>query len=146
MRPASVRSLWACGGSFQGRHRNVLDATHRQLEEAPPELAERLGVAGREEAVLAHAVALVLLALPLERLGDLARRLLRGKDERHVAAEDTLEDLAEERIVGAAEDHGVDAGLLERCGVLAHGGFGLLAVRVVTLDERHEPGARNRVE
>ena len=50
-------------------------------------------------------------ALARERLGDLARGLLGREDERHLAPEDALEDRADERVVGAAEDHRVAARL-----------------------------------
>ena len=86
----------------------------------------------------------VLDALARERLGDLARGLLRREDERDAAAEDALEDRPDQRVVRAAEDDRVDAGLLERRRVLAHRVDGLLAERVVALDQRHEPRARDR--
>ena len=86
----------------------------------------------------------VLDALARERLGHLARRLLRREDEGDAAAEDALEDRADQRVVGAAEDDGVDAGGAERLGVLAHGVRRLLAERVVALDQRHEPRACDR--
>ena len=72
----------------------MLDLAERQLEEALAELAEERRVAGREEAVGALAAGLVLDPLARERLGDLARGLLGREDERHVAAEDALEDRA----------------------------------------------------
>ena len=56
----------------------------------------------------------VLDPLAREGLRDLARGLLGGEDERHVAAEHALEDRPDDRVVRAAEDHGVDALLLER--------------------------------
>jgi hypothetical protein len=131
---------------FERRHGDVLDLAHRQLEEAAPELAEGLGVAGREEAVLAFAAALVLDALARKGLGHLAGRLLRREDERHVAAKDPLEDLADQRVVRAAEDHGVDPLRLQRRRVLAHGPLRLLAVRILALDQRHELRAGDRME
>ena len=93
----------------------------RELEEAAPQLAEELRVARRQEAVRALAADVVLDPLPRERLRDLARGLLRGEDERDAAPEHALEDRADERVVRAAEDDGVDVGLLERGRVLAHG-------------------------
>ena len=54
-----------------GRDVDVLDGAERQLQEARAERAERLGVAGAEEAVLALAVALrVLEAAGAERVLD----------------------------------------------------------------------------
>ena len=44
----------------------------------------------------------------------------------------------------AAEDDRVDPGVLQRGGVLAHGGGGLLGERVVALDQRHEARAGDR--
>ena len=88
---------------------DALDLADRQLEEARAHLAELLRVAGRQEAVGALAGLVVLDPLARERLGHLARRLLGGEDERHVAAEDALEDRADQRVVRAAEDDGVDA-------------------------------------
>ena len=75
---------------------------------------------------------------------DLARGLLRREDERHVAAEDTLQDGTDQRVVRAAEDDRVDSGRLQRLRVLTDGLDGSRAVRVVALDERHERRARDR--
>ena len=87
---------------------DVLGDVDRELEEAPPGLAEELRIAGREEAVRTFARVVVLDPLARERLGDLARRLLGGEDERHAAPEDALEDRPDQRVVRAAEDDGVD--------------------------------------
>ena len=46
--------------------------------------------------------------------------LLGGEHERHLPAEDSLEDRADERVVGAAEDDGVAACVLQRPRVFAH--------------------------
>src|SRR4051794_23497570 len=105
----------------------MLDRAERQLEEARAERPEQLRIAGRQEAVLALATAVVLEALARERLRHLARRLVRREDQRDVAAECPLEDRAQERVVRAAEDHGVAAGLLERRRVLADGRHDLVA-------------------
>src|SRR5581483_4255455 len=105
-------------------------------------LAERLRVAGGEEAVAALAPGRVLDPLARERLCHLARGLVGGEDERHVAPEDTLEDGADERVVRAAEDDGVDAGVPQRRRVAAHR-LGQLLERRVGLDQRHQPGARD---
>ena len=69
--------------------------------------------------------------------------LVRGEDERHAAPEDTLEDRPDQRVVRAAEDHRVDARILERRGVLAHRARRLLAEGIGPLDQRHEAWARN---
>ena len=90
----------------------------RQLQQPLAELAERGGVAGGEEARTALAPGAVPEALARQRLGDLAGGLLGREDERHLAAEDALEHRPDERVVGAAEDDRVAAGLLERRGVL----------------------------
>ena len=84
----------------------------------------------------------VLDPLPRQRLRDLARGLVGREDERRPAAEDALEHRADERVVRAAEDHRVDADLLERSRVLADGGRELV-VRPARLDHRNEPGARD---
>src|SRR5262249_6924541 len=136
----------SCGGLFERRHRDVLDVAHRELEEAPSELAEGLGIAGREEAIGALAPTLVLDALARQSLRHLARGLLRREDERHVPAEDPLEDLADQRVVRAAQDHGVDALLLQRRGVVAYCALCLFPVWIVSLDQRHEPRAGERME
>ena len=52
------------------------------------------------------------MRLARKRLGDLARGLLGREDERHAASEDPLEHRPDDRIVRAAEDDGVDVGLL----------------------------------
>src|SRR5439155_6647112 len=83
---------------------HVLDLAQRQLQETLAEGAEELGVAGRQEAIAALALGVVLEPLAGERLRDLVRRLLRGEDERHVATERSLEDRPQQRIVGAPED------------------------------------------
>src|SRR5438552_459511 len=108
----------SCCRQFLERH--VLDFAERELEEALAERPEALRVARGQEAVAPLARA-GLDALAGERLGHLARRLFRGEDERDVATEDPLENGADERIVGAAEDNRVAAGLLHRRGVLAYG-------------------------
>ena len=114
----------------------------RKLEEPLAELAEERRVAGRQEAVGALAVAVVLPALAASVVVDLARRLLGREDERHVASEDALEDRPDQRVVRAAEDHRVAAGRLERLRVLANGVDRLLA----GLDQRHELRAGDRGE
>ena len=76
----------------------------------------------------------------------LACRFLGREDERDVAAEDALEDRPDERVVRAAEDDGVDARLLERACVLAHGLGRLGREGVGALDQRHQPRAGDRKE
>ena len=92
------------------RARTRLDLVDRQLEEARAGDAEDLGVAGGQEPVGALAARVVLDPLAGERLGDLACGLLGREDERDAAAEDTLEDRPDQRVVRAAEDHRVDVG------------------------------------
>ena len=85
----------------------------------------------------------VLDAFPRECLGHLAGRLLGREDERHAAPEHALEDRADERIVRAAEDHGVHVLGLQDVGVLANRCRGLLPERIVALDQRDELRAGN---
>src|SRR4029079_14400983 len=82
---------------------------------------EVVRVAGRQEADRALAALAVLDPLARERLGHLPGRLLRGEDERHRTAEDTLEDRPDDPVVRAPEDDGVDARVAERRGDLADG-------------------------
>ena len=122
------------------RERDVLHLADRQLEEAAALRAERAGVAGRQESVAAFACRVVLESLAGERHGDFTCGFLRGEDERDVAAEHAVEDGSDQRVVRAPEDHGVDAGLLQRRRILAHRLLELLERRVV-LDQRHEARA-----
>src|SRR5581483_6678396 len=84
---------------------DVVDAGDRQLQEATTLLAERVGLAGRQEPVRPLPRAVVLDALARQRLGDLARGLVRGEDEAHVTPERALEHRLDQRVVRAAEDH-----------------------------------------
>ena len=122
----------------------MLDGVDRELEEAASHLAERVRVPGRQEAVGALAGGIVLDPLPRQRLRDLACGLLGREDERHVAAEDPLQDRPDQRVVRAAENDRVDSGGLQRLGVLPHRGGRLLGERIVALDQRHQPRARDR--
>ena len=124
----------------------MLDLADGELQEATPHLAERGRVTRREEPIGAFALGVVLDALARERLRRLTRGLLGGEDERDVTSEHSLEDRANQRVVRAAEDHGVDAYFFQRGDVLAHRRLRLLAVGLVTLDERHEPRAGHRIE
>jgi hypothetical protein len=127
-------------GRARGRQRRQLDVLHvsdRQLQEADAHLTERLGIAGREEAIRPLARDLVPVALARERLRNFVRGLLGGEDERHIASEHALEDRADQRIVRAAEDDGVDTRVLQRRRILAHRSSCLRAERIVALDQRH---------
>ena len=86
----------------------------------------------------------VLDPLPRQRLRHLAGGLVGREDERHVAAEDALQDRPDQRVVRAAEDDRVDAGGLQRRRVLAYRRCCLLGKRIVALDQRHEPRAHDR--
>ena len=119
---------------------HLFDSAERELEEALPQRAEQRRIACGEEAVLALAGRVVLDTLPRQRLGDLARRLLRGEDERDVAAEHALEDRADERVVRAAEDDGVHVRVLERPRRIPARPSSLLAERVGALDQRTSCG------
>src|SRR6186997_974677 len=123
--------------------RHALDVSHRQLQEALAHLREVVRVAGRQEADRALAALAVLDPLARERLGHLPGRLVRGEDERHRTAEDTLEDRPDDRVVRAPEDDGVDARVAERRGDLADGLGRLVAEGVGTFDERDEARARD---
>src|SRR5206468_11771807 len=80
---------------FELGDRHVLDCVDRKLQEAGAHRTERLGIAGGEETVGAVARRVVVDALPRERLGDLARSLLRREDERDAATEHALQDRTE---------------------------------------------------
>src|SRR5215218_5349964 len=124
----------------------MLDLAERQLQEPLAESAERRRIAGGQEAVGALPVGVVLDSLARERLGNLARGLLRREDERDAAPEHALEDRADQRVVRAAEDDGVDPGGLQRLRVLAHSIRRLGAERLVALDQRYEARAGDREE
>ena len=65
---------------LRGAQRDVLDLAERQLQEARAERAERLGVAGAQEAVVALAVACGLpSAARAERVLDLPRERARRR-------------------------------------------------------------------
>ena len=117
----------------------MLRGIDRELEEASPHLAEELGVAGRQEAVRALARVSVLDPLTGKRLAHFPRGLLSREDERDASSEHALEDRPNQRVVRAAEDDRVRAGLLERRRVLANRCRRLLAEGVVALDQRYEP-------
>ena len=126
--------------------RFTCSTSERKLKEPLAKRAEEERVAGGEKAVLALAASVVLDPLPRQRLAHLACRFLSREDERDVAAEDALEDGPDKRVVRAAEDHGVDARLLERPCVLAHGLRRLGREGIGAFDQRHQPGAGDRKE
>ena len=128
--PARGRGSPTCSTSASGSWRKRSPSA-RNSSTGPVVRKRERALAGR----------IVLDPLALERLGHLARGLDRGEDQRRPAAEDALEDRLDQRVVGAAEDDGVDLSRLQRLRVLAHGCVDLL-VRRRGLDQRHEPGAR----
>ena len=116
-----VREVTACprgpvpvarsGGGPDGAERHALDVGGSGAGgSACPSRANAARVARRQEAVAWPSRSFgVLDPLAGERLGDLARRLLRGEDEGDAPAEDPLEDRPQDRVMGAAEDDRVDA-------------------------------------
>ena len=94
--------------------RDLLDAAERQLQEARALRAEGVGVAGAEEAVAALAGRRRGEPARAERVLDLTRERRAGGDDLDAAAEHPLQHRAHERVVRAAEDHRVDAGLAQR--------------------------------
>ena len=81
-----------------------------------------------------------------ERVLDLARERRPGADERHLRAEHPLQHRADQRVVGAAEDHRVHARLPQRRARLAHARHGPLVELLAGLDDRRQRRARHRVQ
>ena len=123
---------------------DVLDRAERHLQEARAERGERVDVAGREERVVALAAGRVAEPARAEDVLDLAGERRAGGDDLDAAAERALEDRAHERVVGAAEDHGVDARLAQRRAVGAHGVDDAAVEREAALDDRGQVRARDR--
>ena len=116
-RRPSVRS---CRRLLELGELDVLDLGDRQLQEARAHRAKRLRIARGEEAVRALAVA--SFSSPSARGSPRPRAQSPPPRTRaHVASEDALEDRPDQRVVRAAEDHRVDARLLQRRRVFAHG-------------------------
>ena len=65
------------------------------------------------------------------------------RHEANVAAQDPLQERAHERIVGAAEDHGVDVRAVQRRAVGADVVHHRLGEREAALDDRREVGRRD---
>ena len=61
-----------------------------------------------------------------------------GGDQADVAAQDPLQHRGDQRVVGAAEDHGVDVGSLQRRAIGAHRLDHALVERKAVLDYRRE--------
>ena len=72
---------------------------------------------------------------------DVLGALLRAADEGDVVTHHVRDDAGQQRVVGAAEDQGVDAGLDQRVEVLVGGGQQLRTRRHAGLDEVHETRA-----
>src|SRR3954454_16269255 len=87
---------------------DLLDLAQRHLQEAGAEVAEGVGVAGAEEAVVALAVALAGDAGALHRALDRCGDGVAAADKADIAAEDALQHRRHQRIVSAAENQGVD--------------------------------------
>jgi teichuronic acid biosynthesis glycosyltransferase TuaC len=127
----------------------VLDEAEGHLQEAGAELAEALDVAGAEEAIVALAVAFAGRAGGTgegaggEGVLDLAGEGGAGAHEGDVGAEHALEHGADEGVVGAAEDHGVDLGFEQGPAGGANGGDGELVELLAGLDDGGEGGAGN---
>ena len=94
-----------------------------------PSARELLRRARRQEA--ARALARDVVADPLRASVSATSRAVSSAEKTSVVAapEDALEDGPDQRVVRAAEDHRVDARVLERRGVLAHGRDELLGRR-----------------
>ena len=104
---------------------------------------ERRRLARAEEAVGALAAGRAVEPARAERVLDLARQRGARRDYRRLRTEHPLDDRPHERIVRAAEDHRVDAGLAQRGAVAAH----LLDERLVDrrlLDSHREVATRHR--
>ena len=98
----------------------------------------------REEGVVALAAGGVAEPARAEHVLDLAReRRARGHDL-HPAAERALEHRAHERVVGAAEDHGVDLRLAQRRAVAADRVDDAAVEREAALDDRGQVRAGDR--
>ena len=126
---------------------HLLDLADRQLEEARADAAELLRVAGREEAVVAAPV-LVVLEAGLAQACVSTSAAIASPELTIVTppAELALEHRPHERVVGAAEDHGVDAGLLERAAGALDAGERAVVDLAALLDQRGELGRGDRVE
>ena len=111
-----------------------------------PSAAELLRVAGGEEAVVAAAVLVVLEAGVAQPRLDLGGDRLAGADDRHPAAQLALEHRAHQRVVGAAEDHGVDLGALERAAGALDAGERAVVDLAALLDQRRELGGGDGVQ
>ena len=128
------------------RHVHVPDLAHRELEEARADGAERLGVGGAEEAVLAPAVLVALQAALAQRDLDLVGDRLARADDLDPAAEAALEHRPDERVVRAAEDDRVDVRVPKRIAVRLHLSDDAIVDLAARLDQRRELGARDRME
>ena len=111
-----------------------------------PIVGERGGVAGAQEAVAALGVAVAPRRRQVaqrERVLDAAHDRGAGRDERDLRAEQALQQRADEGVVRAAEDHGVDAGRAQRRAVGARELDVLLGDRRAGLADLRELGARH---
>src|SRR4051812_49003699 len=89
-----------------GRDGDVFHGAEGQLEEASAGGAQGFGVPGGEEPVLAFGGRRVAESAAAERVLDLAGDRGARADDLDAAAEHALEHRADQRVVGAAEDHG----------------------------------------
>ena len=135
-RSALLRPRWALGLPRLG-------VVELGSEEAAAEVAERLHVATGQEAVAARRPSWAGAAGRAHRAARRAEGgLVGGADQRDVGAHDVADHAAEERIVGAAEQQGVDVGRHHR-GEEALGEHGhLVAAGLAAFDELDEAGAR----
>src|SRR5919199_5811829 len=101
---------------------DALDLAERQLQEACAERAERVDVAGAQEAVIALAVGpRVAEVARAERVLHLAGERAARRDDLDAAAEHALEHRPDQRVVRAAEDDRVDRRRPQRRDVAAYG-------------------------
>ena len=124
-----------------GLHRDVLDRADRQLQEARAGRAQRLGVAGGQEPVVALHGGGVAQPAAAEHVLDLPGDRVARADDLHTAAEHPLQHRPDQRVVRAAEDHRVHLRVAQRARVVAHRVDDLRVERRAALDQRHEPRA-----
>ncbi len=145
-RSRSSRSRAAPVRASRGRRleRGDLDALRlcdRKLEEAPAHLAELDGSPVVRNRYAPHGPVL-LDPLPAS-VSDTSRAISSAEKTSVPAPEDALEDGPDQRVVGTAEDHGVDARLLQRRGELRTAAP-VSAEGIAAFDQRNEPRARER--
>ena len=141
---AAAAALAAHAAALCARDRRARPGPSGICRKRVPSARERLDVAGQRKRVVALAAGRVAEPARAEHVLDLAGERRAGGDDLDPAAEHALEHRADERVVGAAEDHGVDAGLAQRRAVGAHGVDDPLVEREAALDDRRQVRAGDR--